>query len=183
MIDKSTMNLAVLMDFLKDTNIDKGTEYPWLGSAFYFGYLAATPIQSWFIQKLPLAKYLSTMVILWGIVLTCHVACSNFSKFVAVRFFLGLCEAPIYPSVTLLTGRFYTRHEQVSRVVCWYSMNGLAFILGGAAAYGILIHPPSVLNMWKELFLIFGVITVAFGVMSLYARVKVLTQRLFTFFT
>ena len=62
-------------------------------------------------------------------------------------------------------------------------MNGLAFILGGAAAYGILIHPPFVLNMWKELYLIFGVITVAFGVMSLYARVKVLTQRLFTFFT
>ena len=159
--------MAVLMNFLEDTHINATTEYPWLGSAFYFGYLAATPLQGVFMQRLPLAKYLSIMIMLWGMILTCHKVCHSFHEFVAARFFQGFCEASIFPSLILLTGRFYTRHEQVSRMVLWFSMNAMAEMVGGAVAYGILKHPPTIMKMWQEQFLTFGVITVAFGILCL----------------
>jgi len=52
-------------------------------------------------------------------------------------------------------------------MVLWFSMNAMAEMVGGAVAYGILKHPPTIMKMWQEQFLIFGVITVAFGILCL----------------
>lgn len=54
---------------------------------------------------------------LWGGVMMCHAACSNWSGLMTVRFFLGVGEAAIAPGFTLLTGMFYQRKEQPLRYV------------------------------------------------------------------
>lgn len=155
------------MDLQKDLGL-KGSEFSWLGSIFYFGYLAGTFVHAYFLQRAPLSPYISIVVIIWGVVLTCHASALSFSSFMAVRFFLGVFEAAINPGFILLTGRFYTRKEQVVRTAIWYSMNGWAMIVGGAMTYGILIHPAPILNRWQEMFVGVGVVTIAFGILCLY---------------
>ena len=63
----------------------------------------------------------------------------------------------------MLTGRFYTRTEQVVRVAIWYSMNGMAMIVGGSMTYGIIVNPAPTIARWKELFVGVGIVTVCFG--------------------
>lgn len=167
MLDKTLLNYAAIMNLKQDLHL-QGSEYSWLGSIFYFGYLAGTFVHAYFLQRLPLSPYISVIVIIWGVVLACHAAALSFSSFMAVRFFLGIFEAAINPGFILLTGRFYTRHEQVVRTAIWYSMNGWAMIVGGSMTYGILVHPAPTLNRWQEMFVGVGVCTVAFGILCLY---------------
>lgn len=166
MLDKTLLNYANLMNFQHDIHIVK-QDYAWLGSIFYFGYLAGTPLHAMALQKFTLSPYISVIVVIWGVVLACHAAAMNYSAFLAVRFFLGFFEAAINPGFILLTGRFYTRKEQVIRVAIWYSMNGWAMIVGGSMTYGILIHPAPLMYRWQEMFVGVGVVTIAFGILCL----------------
>lgn len=67
------------------------------------------------IVRLPIAKYLSVTVFLWGGIVMCHAACKGFSGLMAVRFFLGVGEAAVAPGFSLITGMFYKREEQPIR--------------------------------------------------------------------
>lgn len=166
MLDKSLLNYANLMNIRTDTNLSI-KEYSWLGTILYLGYFAATPFHAYGMQHIQLSRYVTMMVVLWGIDLACHAACHSFSTLMVCRFFLGFLEAAINPAFVLLTGRFYKREEQVVRVGIWFSMNGFAMIVGGLMAFGILRHPPSGMLMWQEMFIAVGVATVAFGVLCL----------------
>ncbi|PWN46940.1 MFS general substrate transporter [Violaceomyces palustris] len=162
-LDKTSLNYANLLGIQKDTHL-KGQEYSWLGSMFYFGYLAASPVHGWCLQKFDLPKYTAFTILTWGTILGLHAACQNFGGLVACRFLLGWFEAGITPAFILLTGRFYKRSEQVTRTSIWFSMNGYAQILGGGISYGVQIKKPGPIAVWRELYLILAGITIAFGI-------------------
>ncbi|KAJ5209300.1 hypothetical protein N7449_003679 [Penicillium cf. viridicatum] len=142
-LDKLALSQATLFNLREDLNL-KGSEYSWASAIFYFGYFA----WSWF---------------LWGGILMCHAACSNWSGLMAVRFFLGAGEASIAPGFTLLTGMFYKREEQPLRQSAWFFGNCIAVLIGGVIAYGIGTINTTVIAHWKLLFLILGAITSTYG--------------------
>ncbi|WFD34156.1 hypothetical protein MCUN1_000992 [Malassezia cuniculi] len=167
MLDKTLLNYANLMGVKDDANLS-GSEYSWLVTIFFLGYMIGTPMHAWFLQHVTLSRYVSGVMTVWGIVLMCHAACASFSAFMAVRFFLGFFEAAISPALVLLTGRFYKRNEQVVRVLVWYSMNAWAMLVGGLMSFGILSNPPTHLHMWQEMFIAIGACTIAFGVTNMF---------------
>ena len=59
--DKTTLGYTAILGIVKDTHL-KGTNYSWVGSAFYFGYLFASYPASFAFVKLPVAKFLSICV-------------------------------------------------------------------------------------------------------------------------
>jgi MFS family permease len=67
--------------------------------------------------RLPLGKYLTACVLVWGGVLMCHAGAKNFGGLMAARFFLGVGEAGIAPGFALITGMLYKREEQPARYV------------------------------------------------------------------
>ena len=142
--------------------------FSWLGSAFFFGYLVGAVCHGIGFQYVPLAPYLSVNCIAWGVILACHAACSTFAQLCALRVLLGIFEACIHPGFILLMGRFYMEKEQATRISTWYSMNGWGTILSQVIAYGFVKHPPKRFAAWKEPFLVFGVITVFFGLLCLF---------------
>jgi MFS family permease len=87
-----------------------------IGSIFYAGYFVFQIPNNYLLQRVPLAKYIGTIVFLWGGVLTAMAFGKNFSQMMAMRFLLGMFEAGIYPSLTLLVSTFYRRTEQASRL-------------------------------------------------------------------
>lgn len=168
MSDKMLLNSVSLLGFMSDIHLNNQQQFSWISSIFYFGYLLGSFGHAYFLQHWILSQYVSAVVTLWGILVACHAACHSYGSFLAVRFFLGLMEAAITPSFILMTGRFYTREEQVIRMNIWFSMNGVAQIVAGAATYSELIHMPSTMTMWQNLFLIYGVITFAFGILCFF---------------
>ena len=69
------------------------------------GYLGFEYPASWLLQRLPLAKYSGTMIILWGIVLTCFAGVQSFAGAVVIRLLLGICEASVSPGWALFTSQ------------------------------------------------------------------------------
>ena len=61
------------------------------------GYLAWEYPTNRLLQRLPLAKYSSFCIIMWGLVLSCMAAVKSYSGAIAVRFFLGVFEAAVTP--------------------------------------------------------------------------------------
>ncbi|KAJ9645603.1 hypothetical protein H2204_001184 [Knufia peltigerae] len=170
-IDKVSLSFAVVMGARSDLGIN-AVQYPWTGSIFYFGYLAFEYPHNRLMQRLPLMKYVSCTVIIWGIVLCCHAGTTSFATLMVARFFLGAFEGSVTAGFVLYTARFYRSDEQITRTSFWFCGNGFASIVGGAIAYGIARgfddNPSVTFAPWKVVFILFGILTALFGIGMLF---------------
>ncbi|KAF7596897.1 hypothetical protein BBP40_011942 [Aspergillus hancockii] len=157
-MDKLALSQATLFNLREDLNL-KGPEYAWTSAIFYFGYFTWSWPSSYLIVRLPIGKYLSASVFVWGGVLLCHAAAKNFGGLMAARFFLGVGEAAIAPGFALITGMFYKREEQPARQAAWFLGNCISTIIGGVVAYGIGTITVHAITSWQLLFLFLGAIT------------------------
>jgi len=79
---------------------------------------------------------------------------------------LGVFEASVSPGFALFTSQWYKTNEQGTRTGIWFSFNGFAQIFGGLVAYGLSKGDAAgTLSMagWKVVFLLTGLLTIAFG--------------------
>jgi MFS family permease len=106
---------------IQDTHLT-GSQYSWLGSFFYLGFICFQIPNNYFLQKLPIGRYLGTVLILWGVVMACTSLCNNFTQLAVCRVLLGLCEAATYPSLLLIVNTLYRRSEQSAAYgFLWFS--------------------------------------------------------------
>ncbi|EIT74891.1 major facilitator superfamily domain-containing protein [Aspergillus flavus] len=162
-MDKLALSQATLFNLREDLDL-QGTEYSWSSAIFYFGYFAWSWPSSYLIVRLPIAKYLSASVLVWGGVLMCHAAAKNFGGLMAARFFLGVGEAAIAPGFALITGMYYKREEQPARQAAWFFGNCVSTVIGGVVAYGIGTIRVNAIESWQLLFLFLGAITAAISI-------------------
>ena len=93
-LDKTALSYASVFGLIKDTNLH-GEEYSWLGSIVYVAQLVMQPLVAFLLVKLPLGKFISVMVFLWGVILCGMVGAKNFGGLMATRFLLGAAEAAV----------------------------------------------------------------------------------------
>lgn len=158
-IDKATLSYAAIFGLIKDSHLH-GTEYSWLGSIYYFGYLTTQPIAALLLQRFTPARCLSVAIMLWAIILFLSVLCDTWSKWMANRYFLGICEGIVVPSFILISSAWYSRKDQPLRFGIWFSANGLAQIVGGLLSYGLGHIHVEAIHSWKWMFLITAALTV-----------------------
>jgi len=161
-IDRTTLSYAAVFGVREDLNLTS-TEFSWAGALLYIGYLFWEFPTNVMLQKLPINRFMAATVIIWGAVLMCHAAAVNFSGLAAVRTFLGAFEASINPGTMLLFSMYYERKEQPLRMGMWVGSAGIGYICSGIVSFGIG-HIQGSLASWRILFLFWGAITVAWGV-------------------
>ncbi|KAL4894596.1 MFS general substrate transporter [Aspergillus ambiguus] len=161
-LDKLILSQAALFHIREDLALH-GSQFSWASAVFYFGYLFWSWPSAYLIVRLPIGKYLASTVFIWGGVLMCHAACTNFAGLMIVRFFLGVGEAAIAPGFTLVVGMFYKREEQPIRQSAWFFGNCIAALFGGLIAYAIGNISSASIPSWKLLFLILGAVTSAYA--------------------
>lgn len=88
-MDKSILSSAAVFGLTDDNHLH-GTQYSWVGSIFYFGYLFFEYPTTVLIQRLPIGKYISGVTLLWGIIVASTAACSSFGGLATCRFLLGV---------------------------------------------------------------------------------------------
>ncbi|CAG8957693.1 hypothetical protein HYFRA_00000028 [Hymenoscyphus fraxineus] len=164
-LDKNSINFASVYGLRQGTHL-KGQDYSWLGSIFYFGYLFAQFPSGYLLQRLPIGKFLSLATIGWGIVLITTPACTTFAGIATNRFLLGAIEATVNPGFVLIMSMWFTSAEQPLRLEIYYCTNGIATMFGGLIGYAVG-HITTGLARWMYVFLIFGSISIAWGIVSL----------------
>ncbi|PYH88990.1 MFS allantoate transporter [Aspergillus ellipticus CBS 707.79] len=161
-IDKTTLSYAAIFGIEEDLHLH-GTQYSWLSSVFYFGFLAWAFPTNFLLQRLPIGKYLGANIFMWGVFLIIQAACHNFATLAVLRALGGAAEACSDPAFMLITSMWYTRREQPVRIGLWYTANGVGIALGGLLGYGIGQIRGS-LPSWKYEFIVIGCLCSAWGI-------------------
>ncbi len=150
---------------------------------FYFGYLAVriSPLAAlcpaprltrlsqfeyptaFAMQKVPVSKWLSLNLFLWGGLTMALAGCGKFGSFLALRFLIGALESCSTPAYLLITATWYTIEEQPIRIGWWSTFLGLANSFGGLLAFAIG-HIKGALEPWQYQFIIIGAITCVWAV-------------------
>lgn len=135
-----------------------GQRYSWVAAIFNFGYLFWALPANYLIQRLPVSKYTGSMILLWSVLLCCHVAAKNYAGILALRFLLGMFEASISPAIMNIVSMFYTRSEQPLRMCVFLAFNGMATMVGALLGYGLgHAHSPNI-KTWQLIFLVIGLL-------------------------
>jgi len=90
-VDKNTLSNAAIYGMIEDTRL-VGNQYSIVGSLFFVGYALFEWPLAWLIQRLPVAKLLSCVVFLWGVLAMCTAASTSFAGLSTVRFISKFTE-------------------------------------------------------------------------------------------
>ncbi|KAH7011239.1 allantoate permease [Ilyonectria destructans] len=162
-LDKNTLSYAGVFGLIDDAKL-VGNEYSWLGSVVYVAQLCFQPVVAYILVKFPIGKFISCMVLAWGVILCCMTAAHNFTGLVTARLFLGIFEASVAPTFVAIVQMWYRRREQTLRNSFWYAQLGVVNILGSLLSYGLGHVNSSVLHPYQVIFLFCGCLTFAWSV-------------------
>ncbi|KAL7005623.1 hypothetical protein EMMF5_004868 [Cystobasidiomycetes sp. EMM_F5] len=82
------------------------------------------------------------------------------------RFAQGFFESGVLPTYGLMIGMWYTKSEQALRNPLWYSLGFSAGALGTVISYGLVHIQPSGLKIWQLLYIFWGAVTMAWGILA-----------------
>ncbi len=166
LMGKSSNSYASIMGLREDLNMT-AKEYSWVGSSFYLGYLFFEYPAGLLLQRFPMSKVLGVAIVLWGVVLCCHGACNSSVTFLLCRTLLGIMQSFMDPAYMTMTAQWYRKEEQYIRCAYWLGLQGFGTMLGSGIAYGFYTHQDSIsIRPWTGLYIVVGLITVVFGIIS-----------------
>lgn len=121
------------------------------------------------MHKIGARIWLSTTVILWGILSACTGIVTNETQFIILRFFLGLGEAGFYPGILLLASIYFP--DKVRASVISTFVLGVPFALTlGSPISGALLELQGFLGKpgWFWMFVLEGMPAVILGIITFF---------------
>ncbi|KAL1929183.1 hypothetical protein VTP01DRAFT_2242 [Rhizomucor pusillus] len=136
---------------------------------FYVAYIAFEVPSNLVMANVNPAYWIARIMITWSIVTGCMAAISQPWHFYLLRFLLGVFEAGFWPGITYYTTLWYKPNEISSRIGVTYLAGPASGAFGGLISAGIqLIDTRGGLYGWQWLFLISGIISILFGIATLF---------------
>ncbi|CAG8923941.1 unnamed protein product [Penicillium salamii] len=166
-LDKLSLNYASAYSLIPDLGLE-GQRYSWVAAIFNFGYLFWALPASLLIQRLPIAKYMGGMLLIWSVLVIAHIGATNYGGILVLRFLLGMAEAGVSPCMMNLTAMFYKRSEQPIRMAIWLSANGMATMVGALLGFGLGHSHNTALHSWQLIFLTIGLLNFVSGCIFLW---------------
>ena len=127
--------------------------------------------------------YLGINIMIWGLILGFHAACTTYAGLAIVRTLLGIFESWYYasplpfhrldqwlivysvaPILVLIIAMWYKKMEQGRRVSWFYVCNSLTQIFGGFLAYGVSFAKTRFAS-WRIFYIAIGVLTMVMGLL------------------
>ncbi|KAI9148828.1 transporter [Paramyrothecium foliicola] len=165
--DKTSLSVQAVFGIREDTNL-VGDQFNWLSTIFYLSYMVCEFPGNWLIQKSHTGKFLSVVMVLWGVIVLCIAFAKNFTHLMVLRAIQGALECTISPTFLLLTGSWYTSKEHTLRSVIWGTSNAGMNIIAGLIMYGIGLHAqknPDGIAAWKGISFFLGALTITCGIL------------------
>ncbi|CAG7951855.1 unnamed protein product [Penicillium salamii] len=166
-LDRANVGNARIAGLDRDLNLSDH-QYKVAITVTYVPYILAELPSNLILKKVGPRILLPTLCTIWGTVTILQSQASSFGGFVACRFFLGLFEGGLFPSIVLYLSGFYRRHELQVRIALFFSAASLSGAFSGLLAAAIeQMDGLCGLRGWQWIFILEGVFTVCFGLCSL----------------
>ncbi|KAM3087060.1 hypothetical protein ACMFMF_000992 [Clarireedia jacksonii] len=138
-------------------------------SIFFVSYSIFEPLTNVLLKRLRPSIFIPIIMTIWGVAMLSMGYVKNWSGLMAARWWLGVAEAGLYPGVNYFLSCWYKRDEFGVRAAIFFSAAAFSGSFGGLLAAAIanldgLGGRPG----WAWIFIIEGVITVGFGLLSFF---------------
>ncbi|KAK0214782.1 MFS general substrate transporter [Armillaria fumosa] len=164
------LSFLYLLSFLDRTSIGKylynleadlhitDSQYLLALTVFFFRYFVPSNV---FLKRLRPSLWLSSLMLLWGIMMTVQGLVHNYGGLLGMRWMLGMFEACLYPGVTFYLSCWYKRTEFGLRVAFFFSAATVSGAFGGLLAAAISnMDGAGGKPAWAWIFILEGLLTV-----------------------
>ncbi|EJT76832.1 hypothetical protein GGTG_06746 [Gaeumannomyces tritici R3-111a-1] len=154
-LDRASIAQARLSTLDEDLKLE-GYQFGTAVSILSLGYVLGQVLSNMIIGKVRPSVYLCAMAMVWSGVSAATCGVRNYQGLIAVRFFLGVVEAPLFPGAIYVMSCWYTRKEMALRCSILYTGQTLAFCVAGliaAAVFGTLEGSYGLAG-WQWLFIV-----------------------------
>ncbi|KAH7305220.1 major facilitator superfamily domain-containing protein [Stachybotrys elegans] len=154
-LDRNNIAQARLSSFEEDLGLE-GTDFNSAITTLTAGYMVGQIPSNMLLTRIRPGIYLSCCAFLWSILSACTAAVQNHGQLLAVRFFLGLAEAPFFPGAVYVLSSWYTRAELARRITSLYAALCIAMGCSGLIAAGVFSNLEGAMGLagWQWLFII-----------------------------
>ncbi|KAF7963990.1 MFS transporter [Cupriavidus sp. UYMU48A] len=139
----------------------------WLGGSFAWGYLATQLLAGYLALKFGSRKLIGVCLILFGGISMLTGFARNFEELLAIRFFLGLAEGPIYAASSMLLTQWFVKSERGRAFGIWNLSVAAGGFLAGPISAAVLAH-----HDWRIMMVIEGLPAWVFCLVWFYAIPK-----------
>ncbi|KAI1310479.1 major facilitator superfamily domain-containing protein [Xylaria venustula] len=138
-------------------------------TVFFFAYAAFEVPSNLLLKRLRPSRWLPTIMVAWGTILTLMGIVQNFKGLLSTRLFLGVAEAGLYPGCAYYLTMWYCRREIQLRQAMFFSAASIAGAFSGLLAYAIAkLDGLGGLEGWRWIFILEGIATVLIAVAAFF---------------
>ncbi|KAG6362272.1 hypothetical protein INS49_010502 [Diaporthe citri] len=161
-LDQTNISNAYVSGLKEDFNLN-GNELNYFNVCYTTAYVVFQVPGMLLMSRPKLARWLlPTLEILWGIITFAQSRVTNVHQLYALRFLVGMFEAPVFAGTHFILGSWYSGPELFRRAGTWFICNPLGSMISGylqAAAYKNLSGVGGMAG-WRWLFIIDGIFTI-----------------------
>lgn len=168
-MDRTNVGNAYAGGMKDDLNMDS-SQYSIALVVFFIFYVIFEIPASYLLIKIGPKLFLSSIMLLWGIVSCCYSAVQNIGQVVALRCLMGLFEAGFAPGILLILSSWYKKAEQSKRFAAYISAAILSGAFGGIIAGLITEYLDGAKGIagWRWLFIIEGSGTIFIAIIAFF---------------
>ncbi|GAB7336643.1 hypothetical protein MBLNU13_g10329t2 [Cladosporium sp. NU13] len=166
-LDRASLGQARLSTLDQDLNLT-GYQFGNAISILSVGYVLGQLPSNMIIPYIRPGLYLLSCAILWSSVSAAVAGIKTYEGLLAVRFFLGVVEAPLFPGAIYLLSCWYTRREIAVRVALMSTGVPIANSLSGLIAAAVFSSLEGKHNIagWQWLFIVLAICGASFAVLA-----------------
>ncbi|KAJ8076727.1 hypothetical protein PM082_001150 [Marasmius tenuissimus] len=169
LIDRTNLGVARIAGMGEDLGLSIGDRYSIVSCAYFVPYTLLELPSNVALRIVGARTLLSACVVSWGVVQLAMAFVPNWRYLAACRVLLGVFEAGFFPAVVFIISTWYRRHEVQKRLAAFYLVSILAGGFSAIFAYALsLLSGTAGLPGWSWIFLIEGLITIAFGIVAMF---------------
>ncbi|KAL1581892.1 hypothetical protein WHR41_09336 [Cladosporium halotolerans] len=164
LLDRTNLSNAVIAGMGEElmlANIDGVDRYSIVTLVFFITYTLCQPPATILCRKIGPRVFLSTITLLWGLIMLGMGFVEHWATLIGLRLVLGIFEAGFFPGVVYLLSTWYTRYEVGKRYAAFYLIGCVASAFGGILAFGLMqMEGVAGYGGWRWIFIIEGLLTV-----------------------
>lgn len=133
------------------------------GGIFFIGYFFFQLPSNLLLEKIGVRRWISSLMVLWGIVSCLMIVIRGPMSFYTMRFLLGAAEAGFFPGMILYMKHWFPARTRAFAIAWFMTANPLAGVIGSPISGALLGLHSAGLAGWQWMFLMEGLPAIVLG--------------------